>query len=284
METKHITYQMQLYAALVRAGSFTQAAEQLGITRSWLSQQISGLEKSLNTLLLHRTTRTLRMTESGERLYEHAVVMESLLEKVQEDMTFAQDSLQGTLKISSPSALAQVLVLPVIQTLRKRHPELHIELSVNDSVEDLLRENIDVAIRVGPMPDSSLKARYLGTFHQYWYQAVEMKERDDQIITLPWHHDKGPADLKVNNIHTATEMAKQGLGRVLLPDIFALPLCLQGELEKLPISVPDSIQSRDVHAVHPYSSFTPNRITVFIKAIHQQFDNQRALANTHDGF
>ncbi|WP_052737503.1 LysR family transcriptional regulator [Grimontia sp. AD028] len=271
MENKHIGYQMQLYVTLVRAGSFTQAAEQLGITRSWLSQQISGLEKSLNTLLLHRTTRTLRMTDSGERFFEHAVAMENLLEKAQEDISSTQSGIKGKVRISCPTALAPVLVVPAIKTLRCEHPELDIELVVTDTIQDLLQENIDVAIRVGNLPDSNLKARLLGRFHQRWYQSPELPEGSDDQILLPWQTPEHANVLRVNNILTAAEMAKQGLGRVLLPDLFARSCCEQGLLTLVSRAEPEPEQQRDVHAIHAFSEFTPARIRLVIDTLISQF-------------
>ena len=155
-----------VYVAVVEQGGFSAASRTLGVSKSAVSKRINQLEKHLGVLLLHRTTRKLSLTEAGERFYEHAAQALSAASKAEDAVTELQGEPQGKLKISSSMSFGRLHVAPLIPKFMQRYPKLQIDLVMDDRNIDLVAEGIDVAIRSGDMPDSTLIARKLAPLRQ----------------------------------------------------------------------------------------------------------------------
>lgn len=157
---------LPLFIATVEAGSFTAAADRLGCTKTKISLNIRALEKRLGLTLFNRTTRQVTLTESGQQLY---LACQPLLAKLGETLSDAGTSartLTGTLRITAPMDHMTQSLAPAAAAFGKRHPTLNIELRSGDKVADMVREGIDLAIRMGWLRDSSLRAQKLGEFEQ----------------------------------------------------------------------------------------------------------------------
>ncbi|HET9451386.1 MAG TPA: LysR family transcriptional regulator, partial [Aggregicoccus sp.] len=155
---------IEAFVCTAEAGSFTAAAERLNLTNSAVGKAVARLEARLGVRLLQRTTRALSLTDDG-RLY-HERVSRLLVELEEAEALLAGSrGLRGTLRVSAPAELGRTWVAEVVRDFLVQHPELRIELQLTDRLVDLVDERIDVAVRVGRLPSSSLIARRLGEVH-----------------------------------------------------------------------------------------------------------------------
>ncbi|WP_343727140.1 LysR family transcriptional regulator [Burkholderia seminalis] len=151
-----------IFARVAEMTSFTRAAESLGIQKGRVSMVIRQLERDVGVALLHRTTRSVQLTDDGRAFYSRA---RDLLADVQElQSMFAADGarLRGRLRVDMPTELARSVVVPALPQLMAAHPELELELSSTDRRVDLVQEGFDCVIRLGPIVDETLIARPLG--------------------------------------------------------------------------------------------------------------------------
>src|SRR3954451_23492794 len=165
------------FAAVVDTGSFTRAAERLGITKAVVSQQVAKLERDLQTSLLVRTTRRVHPTEAGRMLHARCVTILREAEDAFDELAQAAAEPTGTLRITAPNDYGAEMVVPVITAFTARYPACRVEQTLSDQTMDLTAGNIDMAIRVGWLADSSLQARQIGSFEQMLVGAPVFAER-----------------------------------------------------------------------------------------------------------
>ncbi|WP_211164229.1 LysR family transcriptional regulator [Shewanella salipaludis] len=158
-------YVFRLVASL---GSFQAAATELALPRSSVSKKVMQLEQYMEQRLLQRSTRQLRLTEAGLSLLEATQGLTALLDNTEQLRLQQQHKPIGRVKISSSTLLGQRFLLPRVAELRRRYPEVTIDLSLDDSVVDLIATGVDLALRVGHLPDSSLIARRVGQKSWAW--------------------------------------------------------------------------------------------------------------------
>lgn len=152
---------MSVLAAVVEAGSFTRAGEVLGLSASGVSRSVARLEERLGVRLLERTTRTLRLTEEGARLYERAAPHLEGIEEAANFVSGAVTSVRGTLRVALNSLFARHVLAPRLPLLQQRHPDLDLIVVHHADAGDLVADGIDVAVRFGPQPPSSMSSRRL---------------------------------------------------------------------------------------------------------------------------
>lgn len=153
---------LEIFVRVVEIGSFSRTAIALSISQSTVSKQITDLEKQLQAKLFSRTTRRLFLTEAGELFYEQA---KSILEQYAMalgDVLNTRQTPSGTLKIATPILLGRKQLTPLLPRFFELYPDIEVEHFLSDSATDLIRDGIDVSIRVGEMKDSSHQARKLG--------------------------------------------------------------------------------------------------------------------------
>lgn len=153
---------LRAFLAVADARSFTAAAERLHIARPQVSLQIRRLENVLGAALFHRTTRTVTLTDAGQRLFEESAPLMQGLEQVLQHAGSRGSGLRGRLRVSAPVEYAVQVMSPVVAEFAVRHPEVSLELVVSDKVQDLVGEGIDVSIRVGWLRNSSARVAKLG--------------------------------------------------------------------------------------------------------------------------
>ncbi len=152
---------LALFLRVAALGSFAAAAEGTAMTASGVSKAISRMEDRLGVILLQRSTRRLAVTPEGETLLAGGPAVLDALERLEAETTAARGRPRGLVRVSAGSALAQYRIIPGLAAFRTRFPEIDLDLQVTDRRIDLLAERIDVAIRTGPLLDSSLVARKL---------------------------------------------------------------------------------------------------------------------------
>ncbi|MCH7293280.1 LysR family transcriptional regulator [Acinetobacter sp. ANC 3926] len=154
---------ISIFVTVVEAGSFSNAAEQLHLTRSAISKSIARLEERLKVTLFKRTTRTLSLTAEGALFYEHSQRALTEINTAETLLDQGRINATGLLRISAPVLFGQLYVTPLMMEFAQQHPDLQIELSFNDRTVDLIEDGFDLAIRIGTLPDSNhLVARKLG--------------------------------------------------------------------------------------------------------------------------
>ncbi|BEE19000.1 LysR family transcriptional regulator [Aeromonas enteropelogenes] len=153
---------MGLFATVVEQGSFTRAAELLGMPKSSVSQKISRLESQLGVRLLQRTTRRLSLTPQGEIYVEHCRGLLTLARSANLAMARLRSAPAGRVRITAPEATGTLLLGPILAEFRALYPEVVLELTLCDEQLDLVGEGYDLALRAAPLKDSSLICRRIG--------------------------------------------------------------------------------------------------------------------------
>ncbi|QEI06929.1 LysR family transcriptional regulator [Pigmentiphaga aceris] len=163
---------MTCFARAVETGSFSAAGRDLGLGQPNVSRYVAALEDHLQTRLLHRSTRKLALTPEGERYYAD---IRRILDAVDESESSFKNSVEpsGLLRVACPTALAHAFVLPYVPTFLERYPQLTLDLQLNDRYVDLVNEGTELAIRIGHLADSALRARRLG-----WYDRIFVASKD----------------------------------------------------------------------------------------------------------
>lgn len=154
---------MAVFVKIVECGSMVAAADLLGLAQSSVVRQLAALEEALSTQLLVRTTRRLHLTEEGREYYQRCRQILHELEEAETALTQRQAKPAGLLRITAPVTFGRKHLAPLIHRFLQEFPDMEVELILLDRVVDLLEEGIDIALRIGPLPDSTLVAKPLGS-------------------------------------------------------------------------------------------------------------------------
>ncbi|KXU84305.1 LysR family transcriptional regulator [Paraburkholderia monticola] len=147
---------VQIFVHTVDSGSFSEAARKLNIAPGHASASVQRLEKALDARLFTRSTRSMQLSEAGERYLPHARVMVDAREQGEQALANGRGALSGPLRLSAPSDFGRNVLLPWLDEFQHRHPGLSLHLKISDRAADLVRQPLDAAVRYGPLPDSSL--------------------------------------------------------------------------------------------------------------------------------
>ncbi|EKF66542.1 hypothetical protein ALQ63_00879 [Serratia plymuthica] len=150
-----------VFVRVADARSFTLAAERLGISRSSAGKSVNRLEERLATRLLHRTTRSVSLTEEGLVFYEHALRILAEVDEAETAINQRHQTPRGRLRIDLPVAFGRLHILPILRDFLLQWPEVDVEVTFSDDYSDLVREGIDLAIRIGGNDDSRLVRKVL---------------------------------------------------------------------------------------------------------------------------
>ncbi|MEE8614563.1 MAG: LysR family transcriptional regulator [Roseateles sp.] len=157
---------MQTLVRVVELGSFSAAARELGSTQSAVSKQVAALEKQLGAQLLARSTRSLKLTDAGERYVEQARRLVAEIAEAESELRAGEHRLQGWLRVATSGTFGRMELLPLVRSFQAQHPGVKVDLQLHDGFIDLIEQGIDLAVRIGDQPDSSLVARRIGTLRR----------------------------------------------------------------------------------------------------------------------
>jgi len=174
-----------IFAKVVERGSFTAAAKFLGLPKTTVSRKVQELEERLGAQLLNRTTRKLGLTEAGAVYHDHSVRIARELEEAESAVNQLQGGPRGWLRVSAPYSIGLMWIAPLLSEFHQRYPEVRIDLQLGNEKVDLISTDIDVALRIGALPDSSLVARRLESFRTQIYASPEYIRRHGE----PLHPD-----------------------------------------------------------------------------------------------
>lgn len=152
---------LEIFARVVTAGSMSAAGRELDLSPAVVSKRISHLETRLGTRLFHRTTRQLQLTETGRGFYERVVHILATVQEAEAFVSSGHERAGGSLKITAPTGFSRLHIAPYLGKFLKQYPDLSLEIIATDHILDIVREGIDVAIRLSELDDSSMVAKKL---------------------------------------------------------------------------------------------------------------------------
>jgi DNA-binding transcriptional LysR family regulator len=179
--------EIETFVRVVEAGSITKAAEQLHIAKSAVSRRLKELEERLNVQLMTRTTRKLTLTDTGEALYQRSLGLLADWAEIETATLDAQTALAGIIRIAAPLSFGVGHLGPAILDFAKEHPDVDFDINFSDRKVDLIEDGIDLAIRIGDLPDSSLIARRIA--------SISMVAVASPAYIKKHCHPETPADL-----------------------------------------------------------------------------------------
>ncbi len=285
-----------LFVVVAEQGNFTQAADKVGLSKSSVSKRISRLEENLGVQLLHRTTRQVTLSEAGELFYQRCSAIKEDIELAIHSLNDHQTKPRGVLRISSPVSFARYQLTPILAEFMQQHKELQVELFPANNNEDLFANNIDVAIRIGELVDSSLHARRIATSFMRVCAAPGYLEKHGQPLHPEQlmqhnclHYQNSPAgknwEFKLNkkiisipvngnfsamNSSAVREAAIAGLGIAMLPGF----MCRNAIRKQLLIPLFDEHCAREmsIYAVYPPTRYVASKVRAFIDYLAESFN------------
>lgn len=153
---------MRAFVSVVESGGFSQSARRLGVSKALISKQINQLEQSLGVRLLHRTTRLVSPTSSGQAYFEQCRPILNELDELDAFLQTSSESLKGEIRIAAPITYAEIHLIPILSLYASQNPEVRVKLDLTDRFVNLVEERIDLAIRIGDLEESSLVSRRIG--------------------------------------------------------------------------------------------------------------------------
>jgi DNA-binding transcriptional LysR family regulator len=249
---------IEVFVKVVQAGSFTLAAKQLGMPITTVSGKVAALEKKLGITLIHRTTRKLSITEAGETYYKGCVRALAEVEIAEKQVSNTRMEPEGTLRITATADVARVLLAPIVNAYLKNYPKVRVEIVATNRVVDLVADGLDLAVRVGPLKDSTLIARkFVETSASLWASSSYIKkngipkhprdlikfdgvgyssfsdeklrlERDGEKIDVPF-----TSRIQVDDMEIIKSFVLQGNGIGLIPNFLCEEESKSGKLVKV---------------------------------------------------
>ena len=289
---------LETFSAVVENGSFTAAADALGISKPVVSKQVSLLERQLGVQLLHRTTRRLQLTQAGEVFASYSRRIMSDVREAEQSVLPLQSEPQGRLKISAPESLAISLLPEVLLSFQQKFPRIELDIHISGRLVDLVEDGIDVALRVGKLEDSSLIARLLMPcgFHtcaspEYLKKhgkpqhPSELEKHNCLVYSQAPHPDnwlfrgdQGKSiSIKVNgNLRSDAgnilmNAALNGNGIFIGPTFMVASALEEGQLETVLDQY--TLVTTGLYVVYPYSKFVSTKVRAFVDFIAESWSN-----------
>jgi len=152
-------HELNAFIAVVEAGGFTAAARRTGDSQSAISKAVGALERRLGVALFNRSTRTVTLTDQGQRYYDRAKPLLDEMDNADSELTSSSQDVSGLIRIAASGTFGRLHILPLIPDLLSLNPGLQVDLILSDFVRDMVEDGIDLAIRVGPVNDPNAIAR-----------------------------------------------------------------------------------------------------------------------------
>lgn len=293
---------IRLFVRVAESGSFSAVARESNIGQPAVSKQVAALEQHLGAQLMHRTSRSLTLTEAGQAFYEAGVKLLSDLEAAESLVGAGQSRPSGLLRVSLSAGFGRMHVVPLVPAFHARYPDVEVETLVSDRFVDLVEEGIDLAVRIGELADSALVARRVATTRRVAVASpAYLAERGApagphdldrhaciafvfQRQVRPWtfrrggdvveHRPKGI--LRTNDAEHVRVAALAGLGLAQAPHwLFSSDLADGSLVEVL---TDWSGDRTPIHAVHPGGRRAPGKLRAFVDFLAEAFGRDPEFA------
>jgi len=294
---------LRAFVHVAEEGSFTAAAARLSTGPSAVTKKIAALEKSLGARLLHRTTHGVALTDEGAMCLERAQRLLQEMDGIEQQLAVRRQGASGHLRVSMPSAMGQVYLLPGLSRFMDRHPAVSVQLQYSDTAADPLENGLDLAIRIGAPKDARVVARLLVRSRRVTCAAPEYLQRqagadtvdelrDHQCITLlvngrrrAWRFAQDgreaswlpPVNLSVNSGMALRAAALGGLGVIQCNSILVAPELRAGRLVEMLHRTSASTES--LYLVYPRERLKLPRVREFILFVEEVFRPYRDSAD-----
>lgn len=296
MDLNNITILNQV----IDSGSFTQAAVNLGMTKSTVSRKLAELEEHLGVKLITRSTRKLGLTQEGEIFYQASVKVLDIMQQTELELTANQNLIRGHLNLAMPVEIGHNVMSDYINSFLKHYPEVSINLEMTNREVDIIGDSIDLYVQIGEINDSSLVARTIDFSERIIVASPEYLNNYGYIETpedlqAPHHQikvvnavkipnlyfnqvDKAirvnlPYRLKVNTVTACKSACLSGLGIASLPEFICREHINNGELIRI---LPDwDLPRVAISLVFPQNKLLPKRLRAFIDHVLERFESKK---------
>jgi len=198
---------MRTFVRVVESGSFSAVADELRATQSAVSKQVAALEKELGAKLLVRTTRSLALTEEGERYFEQARRLVAEIAEAESGLITGEGQLRGWIRVAASVGFGRLKLMPLVRSFMAAHPGVKVDLRLHDGFIDLVEQGIDVSVRIGELADSGLIARRVGTSHRLLLAHRDYLRSLPDGLRAPVH----PEDLQAHECIVYTGLSNSNL-------------------------------------------------------------------------
>lgn len=271
---------LTLLVQILDAGNLSEAARRLKMSRANISYHLNQLERSIGQQLVRRTTRRVEATEIGLKLYEHGLRIQNELTAARESITTLGQTLQGRVRLSVPSGYGQLVMSPWLLDFKRQYPGIVLDVMFENRVEDLMRDEVDVAVRVLSEPPQNLVARDMGSVRyvacasRAFAEAQGLPQRLDDLRTMPlitaavigrqlrvaayWREERHEVLLEPSliseNFLFLRQAVQAGLGIGLVPDYV-----VQDEVDNGEIVTSLDEWRLSIFGTHMHLLYMPNR-------------------------
>lgn len=281
---------MAVFRRVVEARNFSAVARETNMSQSTVSKHIAALEERLGTKLLNRSTRSLKLTEAGKEYYHHCIRILNDFQEAEASVGKGKIKPTGTLRISTSAAFGRTYLLPHLNEFFNSYPDINVDLLFDDDYIDLVKEGIDLAIRIGPLADSTLIARKIGASPRFVVASpdylvkygrpkkpADLIKHNCLLYALQktpdlWYFNstqEGDESVRVNGRLMASspdaicDATVEGIGISILCEWYVREHIKQ---ERLKIILADyKPTTYDIHAVYPERKFVPQKVKRMIE-------------------
>lgn len=279
---------VELFVAVVDAGSLSAAAQRLRLSQPTVSRQLSALEARLGARLLERTTRQMRLTAAGRAYYERSAALIALAREAEAAVAETSQEVRGPIRFSAPPTYARKRIAPLLEEFLASYPDVRLEMVLTGELADVVGEPLDLVVRLGPLSDSTLTCRLLSTERFVLCASPRHLKRDGTPRTIAdlaarkclvtesfgmrsrWVFLGGrrrrvvevAASLVSDDLGLLHEAACLGLGIASLPGYLVAGDFASGAL--VPVLERERLPGFPAHAVLPSARHTPRRVRAFV--------------------
>lgn len=288
---------MAVFRRVVEAKNFSAVARETNMSQSTVSKHIAALEERLGTKLLNRSTRSLKLTEAGKEYYHHCIRILNDFHEAEASIGKGKIKPTGTLRISTSAAYSRACMLPYLNEFFRTYPDINIDLLFDDDYIDLVKQGIDLAIRVGPLADSTLIARKIGVSsrvvvasadylvkHGRPKKPADLVKHNCLLYSLQkapdlWYFNSAQEGdesvrvhgrLKASSPDALCDATMNGMGISVLCEWYARKYIKDGRLK---VILKDYHPTKyDINAVYPERKFVPQKVKRMIEFLASKAD------------